>query len=90
MRRNVLFFVDAIDEEGYHIEKYLSLANHEGEIPITANFFNEVLGYFNYGCYNCLEEGFVAIDITRIIDNGEQIYFDHSNDIEEGSHGSNN
>lgn len=89
MTRNVLFFIDAIDNEGHHIEKYLSLAQHKEEIHITTEFFDEVLRYFNYGCHDCLENGFTAIDITRIIDNGQQVYFDHDQDVEECYDGSN-
>ena len=83
MKRNVLFFVDVIDSEGYHIERYLSFGQQDGEIHITTEFFDEILRYFNYGCHNCLEKGDVAVDVTRIIDNGRQIYFDHEDDVEE-------
>lgn len=87
--RNVLFFVDTVNEHGEHEERYLSFANQEGRVDITARFFNEVLSYFNYGCENCLNNGFVAIDVVRIIDNGEQVYFDHPDSIEESFYGSN-
>ena len=88
MKRHVLFFIDAIDADGHHIEKYLSLTEHGEEIHITTKFFDEVLRYFNYGCRNCLEDGYLAIDITRILDNGQQIYFDHEYDVRENYDGS--
>ena len=76
MKRPVLFFVDTIDVDGKHKERYLNLLQYSEDIEITTQFFNEVLLYFNYGCDGCTNDGYLAVDIVRIIDNGEQIYFD--------------
>ncbi len=83
MTRPVLFILDTINRDGDHLERYLSLTTHGEDVPITAVFFNEVLTYFNSQCEECEKSGYLAVDITRIFDNGIQVYFDHENDIEE-------
>ena len=65
-----------MDDKGDHVERYLSIVQHHGEIQITSSFFADVLNYFNYGCDGCVHGKHKAIDITRIMDNGEQIYCD--------------
>ncbi len=90
MTRSVFFFIDTVDADGNHHERYLSIQYHEGEIPLTTKFFDEVLRYFNYGCDGCTDEGYRAVDITRIVDNGNQIYFDSKESIEGYDNGSHN
>ncbi len=74
--RSVLFFLETADEKGEKEERYMSISYGPGEIPISTKFFKYIIDFFNYKCSNCTKGSFLAMDITRIIDNGQQIYCD--------------
>lgn len=74
--RNVLFFLDTANKKGEKEERYLSITYGPGELPVSTKFFNFVINFFNHKCDNCKNGSFSAIDITRIIDDGQQVYCD--------------
>ncbi len=83
MSRPAIFILDTMDSKGNHEERYLSIPSFDGKMQITSWFFREILNYFNRTCDDCAHNGHVAVDVTRIFDNGIQVYFDSENDIEE-------